>query len=39
MCRTLPPGLFDDFDLAVSAEIFTKDVGEQWRDWPDKTLA
>ena len=44
MCRTLPPQLLlaaglADFDLAVSTEIFTKGVGEQWRDWPDTTLA
>ena len=46
MCRTLPSGLvespsvhLEDFDLALSAEIFTKGVGEQWRDWPDSPLA
>ena len=44
MCRTLPPELMldagiADFDLAVSTEIFTKGVGERWRDWSDTTLA
>ena len=44
MCRTLPPQLLleaglADFDLADSTEIFTKGVGEQWREWPDTTLA
>ena len=43
MCRTLPPELMRDagiadFDLAVSAEIFTKGVGERWREWSDTTL-
>ena len=46
MCRTLFPSMLlspnvdlEDFDLAVSAEIFTNGVGEQWRDWSDTTLA
>ena len=44
MCRTLPPELMldagiADFDLAVSAEIFTKGVGERWCDWSDTALA
>jgi hypothetical protein len=29
----------EDFDLAVAAEIFTKAIGDRWRDWPPGTLA
>ena len=44
MCRTLPPDLMRDagiadFDHAISTEIFTKGVGERWREWSDTTMA
>ena len=44
MCRTLPPDLMRDagiadFDHAISTEIFTKGVGERWRELSDTTMA
>ena len=44
MCRTLPPDLMRDagiadFDHAISTEIFTKGVGDRWREWSDTTMA